>query len=72
MSIILSVGMNCSDLRDPVHGKSNCMDWMFGKLCNPECDDGYMRDPKDPVYYSCDDTGLWEPNDSISECLSKF
>ena len=64
--------MNCSNLRDPAHGKANCMEWTFGKLCNPDCDDGYMRHPDDPQYYSCDDSGVWEPDEFISECLRKF
>lgn len=66
---ITVMGINCSNLKDPEHGQANCSDWLFGTLCSPECKSGYMRDPDEPEYYSCSDSGVWEPSDTISECL---
>ncbi|KFM67760.1 Sushi, von Willebrand factor type A, EGF and pentraxin domain-containing protein 1, partial [Stegodyphus mimosarum] len=59
----------CNDLEDPANGEANCVDWIYGKLCQPFCDAGYTRNPDEYPYYTCDESGVWAPVDVISDCL---
>lgn len=72
LTVFILLGSKCRDLADPAYGQANCLDFVFGKLCHPECEDGYMRDPEEPLYFACDETGVWDPSDTISECLRKL
>ncbi|XP_054712811.1 fibulin-1-like [Uloborus diversus] len=61
----------CSDMEDPLNGKANCIDWMFGKMCEPTCNDGYWQDPEEQ-YYMCNESGIWHPRDFIKPCLKFY
>lgn len=59
----------CSDLADPENGEAHCMDWMFGKICQPSCHLNYTRSEEEPEYFACDESGTWTPSNFISPCF---
>nr|XP_042902058.1 fibrillin-2-like isoform X2 [Parasteatoda tepidariorum] len=60
---------HCKDLNDPENGKAVCMDWLMGKLCRPACNPGFSRDPDEPKFFACSDSGKWTPSNTISPCF---
>ncbi|GFT57284.1 sushi, von Willebrand factor type A, EGF and pentraxin domain-containing protein 1, partial [Nephila pilipes] len=58
----------CTDLADPENGEANCIDWIFGKICQPSCRLNYTRAEEEPEYFACDESGTWTPTSFISPC----
>ncbi|XP_071950680.1 uncharacterized protein [Antedon mediterranea] len=52
----------------PLNGVANCVNWLFGEICNPVCNDGYFffDGPLNNLYVCS--TAVWTPGRQIPDC----
>ncbi|XP_038072724.1 fibrillin-2-like isoform X3 [Patiria miniata] len=59
----------CGKPNGPLNGESGCSDWMFGKICEPRCNQSYyfFDGPPENVYL-CGFFGVWWPSREVPDC----
>lgn len=67
-----SISIQTKECGTPVahaNGKISCSDWMFGKICEPSCDDKhYFFDGLPPSVFLCGFDGVWSPSSEAPDC----
>ncbi|XP_038057867.1 fibrillin-2-like isoform X2 [Patiria miniata] len=61
--------VECGKPNGPLNGNSGCSDWMFGKICEPRCNQSYyfFDGPPENVYL-CGFNGEWSPSREVPDC----
>ncbi|XP_013778528.1 signal peptide, CUB and EGF-like domain-containing protein 2 [Limulus polyphemus] len=60
--------LECQDLHGLKNGERNCADWIFGKICSPTCQPGYVFYTAVSDTYECSLNGEWTPSNIILDC----
>ncbi|XP_022091528.1 sushi, von Willebrand factor type A, EGF and pentraxin domain-containing protein 1-like [Acanthaster planci] len=61
--------IECGEPNGPLNGESDCSDWMFGKICEPRCNQShyFFNGPPQDVYL-CGFNGVWSPSAEVPDC----
>ncbi|XP_067016111.1 uncharacterized protein [Acropora muricata] len=65
---------DCLDLRPPENGAKACDDWVFGRMCNPFCNDRweFSQAIQPFTIWSCGASGIWLPPMRWPDCTRAY
>ncbi|XP_077983913.1 uncharacterized protein LOC144438649 [Glandiceps talaboti] len=60
---------SCGLPEGPLNGESDCVDWLFGKICDPVCHEGYtFYGGRLRTLYMCGANATWSPSSKAPDC----
>ncbi|CAM1319732.1 Uncharacterised protein g7299 [Pycnogonum litorale] len=62
----------CPELQGPRNGQQNCMDWLYGHICQPSCEKGLMlfnMSTNERILFVCGADAIWKPGPLVPDCV---